>query len=159
MQVKFGSSESARFTLPEEPRYLNREIASVIADRGRHFGPSSDPFFSGALQEAALDFIDIVNGVKTVNQAIADVEQYAPAHHASTDAGLILLEDLLKNIKAGKYTPTQLAVHLFEGDIKVGMTHHYFAAGLSFPDHVALLNYALHVVMREWGSVIRKWRL
>lgn len=70
-------------------------IASVIAGRGTHFGPSSDPFFSGALQQAALDFIEIANGAKTVDQAMADIKQYAPAHHASTDAGLFLLEDLL----------------------------------------------------------------
>lgn len=60
------------------------------------------------------------------------------------------LEDLLARIRAGEIKPTWLAIHYMEGSPETGQEHHYQVAGLTYPQHIALLNVALDRVLREW---------
>ena len=62
------------------------------------------------------------------------------------------IEDLLADVIAGKINPTQLAIHYFEGTPETGLKHHYQAAGLTYPNHIALLNVALDRMLRDWKA-------
>ncbi|WP_407050831.1 hypothetical protein [Methyloraptor flagellatus] len=70
-------------------------VATMLVGMGTKWGPASDPFFSGALIQAAKDFAAVVGGTMSVGAAIADVKAYAKANGASTDAGLVMLGSLL----------------------------------------------------------------
>jgi hypothetical protein len=88
-------------------------IAQALVSIGGGSLYPSDPFFSGALSEAGADFVAVYNGTMTVSAAISDVEQYAPAHNASTDSALSLLYSLFGD--AGLSSAAQ-AVYTEEGN-------------------------------------------
>ncbi|HXO02362.1 MAG TPA: hypothetical protein VN900_09920, partial [Stellaceae bacterium] len=69
--------------------------SAITALVTRPFGPSTDPFFSGAPTEAINDVVQMANGTMTLNQAIADVQQYAATHNFDTDAALRVLEQVV----------------------------------------------------------------
>lgn len=60
------------------------------------------------------------------------------------------LEDLLAEIRAGRIKPTSLAIHYWEGMPESGLEHHYSAAGLTYPSHIALLTVGLDRVVQDW---------
>ena len=63
------------------------------------------------------------------------------------------LLSLVDEIKRGEARPVNIVVHWFEDDPdnKGGKIHHWTASGVTFPEHIALLNVAL-------GSILEKWR-
>jgi len=65
-------------------------------------------------------------------------------------SALDALEDLMQDIKAGKYNPSSLCIHFWEKNEDGSRTHHYQVAGLTFPEHIALLATAQHRVITEW---------
>lgn len=60
------------------------------------------------------------------------------------------LEDLVSKIKSGEVKPSQLAVHFFEERDNGGKTHRFTVSGVTFPEHIALLNIALCRTIEEW---------
>lgn len=60
------------------------------------------------------------------------------------------LEDLVEKIKSREVVPSQLVIHFFENRENGGKTHHYMASGVTFPEHIALLNIALTRIIEEW---------
>lgn len=59
------------------------------------------------------------------------------------------LEDAIQRIKSGEIKPMGMAIHFWEKDDD-GRTHHYQVAGLTFPEHIALLSLAEHRVITDW---------
>lgn len=60
------------------------------------------------------------------------------------------LEDTINLIKSGEYNPSSLCIHFWEKHEDGTRTHHYQVAGLTFPEHIALLATAQHRVITEW---------
>jgi hypothetical protein len=83
---------------------------------------------------------EVVNFNKERAQKEQDCRLWSP---------LEALEDLVAEIKAGQLNPEQLGVHYLEPDGD-GKRHGYAAAGVTFPDHIALLHIALHSVVSKW---------
>ena len=61
-----------------------------------------------------------------------------------------LLEDLLDQLRKGEIAPAQIAVHWFERAETGGLRHHYGCAGLTYADHLSLLEIAKHRLLNEW---------
>ena len=61
-----------------------------------------------------------------------------------------LAETLLADIKSGKIKPAQIVVHYFEPLPQGGAVHHNYAAGVTFPEHIALLHVALDRLLKQW---------
>lgn len=61
------------------------------------------------------------------------------------------LASLVRDIDAGKVNPSRLVVHYVQ-EAGTHRTHHYRAAKVTFEEHIALLNVALHDVMTSWVS-------
>lgn len=85
----------------------------------------------------------------------AEIKSLSSARAAKTNdcfdwTPLDALKDLVKGIEDGKINPSNLVVHYFEADKDGGRRHHYQAAGLTFPDHIALLHVAMDRALREW---------
>lgn len=62
------------------------------------------------------------------------------------------LKDLVRRIEAGEVNPTQLVVHYFEETADGCRNHHYTAAGVTFPEHLALLAVAQHRTLEMWRA-------
>lgn len=60
------------------------------------------------------------------------------------------LEACLRDIRSGDLKPEQLVIHLLVPNDEGGRRHHYFAAGVTFEQHIALLNVGLRRTMDEW---------
>lgn len=64
------------------------------------------------------------------------------------------LKSLVRDIELGNIRPVQIAVHFWElidhDDFEGGKTHGYTIAGLTYPEHIALLNVALRNSLNEW---------
>ena len=63
---------------------------------------------------------------------------------------LIALEELVFDIKAGKVKPKSMIIHFLEDSGGKSPKHYYQAIGLSYADHIAILNFALKRVLDEW---------
>ena len=61
------------------------------------------------------------------------------------------LRDLLKRIETGEAKPTALAVHYYERTLTGGRIHRWHASGLTYPEHIALLQVATFESIRDWG--------
>ncbi len=60
------------------------------------------------------------------------------------------LEYLLCQIDSGEVNSTQLVIHYLEDPKSGGHQHGYIVAGVTRPEHVALLAVAQHWVIKEW---------
>ena len=61
-----------------------------------------------------------------------------------------LLSDMLARLRKGEIAPEQLVVHWFERAASGGLGHHYGCAGVTYPDHLSLLEVAKHRLLNEW---------
>lgn len=59
------------------------------------------------------------------------------------------LEDMIIRIKSGEIVPSGMAIHFWEKS-EDGRTHHYQVAGLTFPEHIALLTIGKKRIVDEW---------
>lgn len=60
------------------------------------------------------------------------------------------LEHLVREIKAGTVSPTELTVHWFEDQKNGSRKHGYQCAGVTYSSHISLLNVALKCVLEDW---------
>lgn len=61
------------------------------------------------------------------------------------------LEDAINSIKSGEINPEQVVVHFLSKEASDGRRlHNFFAAGVTVPQHIALLNLGLKRVLEEW---------
>ena len=60
------------------------------------------------------------------------------------------LRDALKDIEAGTIAPEQMVIHLFEETEDARWRHHYYAAGVTYQEHVALLEMAKAATLEDW---------
>lgn len=58
--------------------------------------------------------------------------------------------ELLRMIDAGEALPAQIAIHWMEGGPDVGYRHHHLCAGVTYPQHIALLAVAQHAKICDW---------
>jgi hypothetical protein len=59
------------------------------------------------------------------------------------------LEDLISEIKEGKVNPKKMVIHFLHEENETEF-HHYSCAGVTYQDHIAILNLALKRVLEEW---------
>lgn len=60
-----------------------------------------------------------------------------------------MLKAILGDIESGEINPTKICVHYFE-DKEDRCTHGFYAANLSFEEHIALLTVALNSTVEDW---------
>lgn len=60
------------------------------------------------------------------------------------------LEDAMATLKTKDLSTIELAVHWLERMPDGSSTHHYVAANLPMPEHLALLKVADHRLIHEW---------
>lgn len=60
------------------------------------------------------------------------------------------LRDMLGCIERGEICPSQMVIHFLEEREDGGSDHHYYAAGVTFPQHLALLAIANRRAMDDW---------
>jgi hypothetical protein len=61
-----------------------------------------------------------------------------------------MAQALLRDIESGKINPSQIVVHMLNPEADGGLRHHYYAAGIGYDTHIALLNVALRRTIEEW---------
>lgn len=60
------------------------------------------------------------------------------------------LKAALRDLQAGKIDPKQLFIYYYE-ELPGGRKKlRYYAAGLTYPDHLAMLEFGKHCLIREW---------
>lgn len=77
-----------------EPGTAGDVAAAFASFVGSNFGPSNDRFFGDPLTLSGIDFVNVMNGTMTTDQAIQDVESFNSIHGNSADAGLLYLSQL-----------------------------------------------------------------
>ncbi len=61
-----------------------------------------------------------------------------------------MLKSIVRDIEKGRVSTDQICVHYWETNEDGGRIHHNSVAGMTFPDHVALLTVALHECVEGW---------
>ncbi len=62
---------------------------------------------------------------------------------------LDMLKSLVRDVEEGRVKTNQICVHFWVNE-DGGRVHHNSVAGMTFPDHVALLTVALHECVDNW---------
>lgn len=60
------------------------------------------------------------------------------------------LRSALEDIEAGTINPEQMVIHLFEETEDGRWRHHYYAAGVTHQEHVAILEMAKARALEDW---------
>lgn len=109
------------------------------------------PFASGEQEEERTRLTTTGTTGESSPPAISLNEKRAEREHDSRKwTPLDMARALLRDIEGGEINPKYIAVHYLEEEDDHRLRHGYYAAGVTFFDHISLLNVALRRTLDSW---------